>query len=499
MYSSEQIKTLVKKYSGNHNYHQTMISRSNFSSFGTSLYTFLLGYMISLPYSAICEGTDGFSSMNPSEACGVKEQCTFVYEFEGWHKRYSMGCERELEFNMLLTLLFFSNSILSVINSVLIDKIGRKRVLIMGSYVYLVSGFLIWLVDDIYMRFLFLSVMAGFNVSSSTSASILMKEWSYDDRFANITSKRFVLYSLGAVFLGIATMYLQESESILLLCFVVLFVTVFQNFYSYIESPVFLSLQNNKEELLLSISQYAAANGIQVSSSEIDLEEEQPSGSLQIRPSSFKVLEKEDQIMMEPFEYYTTLVILSVEMSSLYLVFYGLGISIDSIGINNIHVNSIMMGVSSILGYKYADRLVYYERKKAKFVVYSSMAAVGILLILMKDATSSPAMIIKGVLSIGILNALTCLGFTSFFMYGTEVFPANSRGKSVGIAACVGRMFSSVSPHLKTYSLRVGINPVVSFCAPLLLVLPLISFLRETKKVDQDENSVIHQIEEVNG
>ena len=172
-------------------------------------------------------------------------------------------------------------------------------------------------------------------------------------------------------------------------------------------------------------------------------------------------------------------VILSIESAAIYFVYYGMAISIDSTGMNNIHANAVILGISSMFAYHYSSLLSGYSRISTKTFIYAGMLVCTILLIIIgaffKESLASR--VVKTLISMGALNVFVCCAFSIFYIYASEALPVTKRGLGIGISIFSGKLVGSLATYIKTISLNYGIDPVVGCSMPCLLAIVAIQLL----------------------
>jgi len=197
-----------------------------------------------------------------------------------------------------------------------------------------------------------------------------------------------------------------------------------------------------------------------------------------------KVIHIEEPIFATPplnANFAKMVAILSVEAMGIYLLFYGLAISIDSCGFDNIQVNAILLGLSSMIGYYYAGVLEPFPRIKTKTALFGGVVLTTLINYLL--ATYLPqniiVRIIRAVLVMVVTNLILCGLFCNFYIYASEVFPVTKRGLGLGIAVFSGKLLSSSSSFVKSYCINIGIDPVIGFTIPSVLALIALRFAPE--------------------
>lgn len=175
--------------------------------------------------------------------------------------------------------------------------------------------------------------------------------------------------------------------------------------------------------------------------------------------------------------------ILSLESAAIYFIYYGMAISIDTSGMNNIHTNAVILGISSMLAYHYSSILTAYPRIKTKTFIFGGMLACTGLLVavgaIFKDSFTSR--VVKTLISMGALNVLVCCSFSVFYIYASEALPVTKRGLGIGLSIFSGKLVGSLATYVKSASLKWNLDPVVGCCLPCFLALIAVQLLPESK------------------
>lgn len=518
-------ESLMEKLEGNANCIKRISAVYILSGFALPL-TIYLGYLAGVPKTSCPNEKGFFEPALPSEACSRRSECTFTYEMDNWTKRYNLVCERSSYKDLAISVYFWIGSFGSLLVGVLIDVAGRKYVLILGSACYILGGVMVYLADNFLLKLSIMGLMSSFSSSFNSASTILLKEITKKGADYHVISMSysFILYSISPMIISLVS-YMLDSADDLWLCLLTIFILCLSGYFCFlIESPIYLYKHKLLDRMLVSLEELAVRNQVKTTRQELltlikDIEmkaekETEMVNSYQnntLKENNTEIEKKieslkvnllpvedcpdihEDNDLQEihaskegnsnnRINFAFTTFLMSVESASLYLLFYGISISIDSCGFDNVQFNTILNGVSSILGYRLA---VYFNRfprvvtKKALyFAIFASMMVSLVLGYLFP--VSGGVRIVRGFLTMGLINFLVCVCFSLFYITLNEVFLVEDKGRGSGISLFIGKMFGGLSPYIKTFCMYRGLDPMFGFALPTLAALAAFIFMVET-------------------
>lgn len=161
--------------------------------------------------------------------------------------------------------------------------------------------------------------------------------------------------------------------------------------------------------------------------------------------------------------------------SSLYLVSYGTITSVDKSGMDNLHLNQVLLGLSSVAGYGICIKFP----KDVKRVKTISLLIIALLLtsglILLLDVFAKEvalAKVVQSVCTVGLMPILVNIGFSVLYMYLPDVYPVTLRGLGIGAVICLGKIFGGVtSSYISNFMIQSGLNPIAGCAIPGIFLL----------------------------
>ena len=534
------LSEVVSPLEGSGFFLKRMIAQFCSTCFSLSLLLYSLSYLVGVP-KITCRQSDGtYTPTLSTEACTKRNECIFSYEFDNWNKEYDLVCEREKLKDFNISMMFWTSSLANLLISTLVDFLGRKAVIVLGSSVYILLSVAIFFINSFELKMVLIGVMTGFDTNIISANSILVREMTKEGSSFNavVVSYGFIFFSLGSIFIGIVTLYLKNTTSLWILFVLVFMATMVGNFFFYVESPVLLYKKKQGEEMLKSLVTLASVNGVKVDRSKIAhsiiLLEHKEEGIKELtsvnianKPNFHDVTLRQDinasllenestqsSPVLHPDKpdsmiYSTDECRLKSELSATppqtsnsttdakfplialvmciygvanYFLFFGMAISIDSCGFDSIQLNAVMLGLSSIVGYYKASMINEYPRIRTATLICFCIIISTIANVVL--GAFAPKMllitIIRSLLTMVVINILVCFSFSLFYLYSSEAFPVTKRGLGIGLAVCSGKLFGSLSSFIKTYCLNAGVDPVLGFSIPMIIAIFAIQLLPET-------------------
>ena len=164
--------------------------------------------------------------------------------------------------------------------------------------------------------------------------------------------------------------------------------------------------------------------------------------------------------------------------SSMYLVSYGTITSVDKSGMDNLHVNQALLGLSSMIGYAICIKFPKNVKriKTISILVLSLLATSALILMLDIYAKDIPeAKIVQSACTVGLMPILVNIGFSVLYMYLPDVYPVTLRGLGIGSVICLGKIFGGVtSSYIANFMVQSGLNPIAGCAIPGCLLLFLV-------------------------
>jgi len=273
------------------------------------------------------------------------------------------------------------------------DKIGRKVITLMTS-VCIITGMSIAVFHpEIFGKVMGIGIALGAEGTFTALFSILINEttckclelmnWIFRSDAnclvkqtkirSNLVSAYFVAYGLGSILVNVITLYLRSSDSLARLCWISVTCAVLPSFVSFVETPKFQYKAGKLTGLVFVLERISGFNKKDVSRSDwIELFSENDkvvADTINSKQIYVKIKGKnkdESQLpeiaqdkkdaksfkeMFTTKEYLVQVIVLSLQGGVLYLIFYGMTISVQDLGLKNINQNGIFFGITQTLGY----------------------------------------------------------------------------------------------------------------------------------------------------
>ena len=519
--------TLMGKLEGNGLFIKKIIFQYSFTCFAIALPLYGLGYLTSVPKVTCLQPDGSYAPTLPSDACKKRGECHFTYEIDNWNKRYDLVCDREALKDFSVSLMFWILSFGSLMVASLVDFLGRKAVIQIGSIVYLASAPAIYFIDQFQAKMVIFGIMASFDTNMMSSNSILVREISSEGSIYNsyVLNFGFAFYSLASVANGLFTLGVKSGNMMWLSFIGVFCFALVGNFFFYEESPIIYYRKKKLDPLLRTLGNIAKGNGVSVEKAELvddirkieqqaeeNAKETSDDGkgsdlvrsltknevaSIALSPGSEStssltkntigqdLVPAQDATEIAPKKANFILVVsvLAIHSIAVNTLFLGLAISIDSCGFESIQLNAILLGVSSMVGYYYSSLLEVFPRIKTISVIYGSVVMSTLINYILSAYVPQYVFvkIIRSLLSIVVINLLVCGAFCNYYLYAGEALEPTRRGVGIGLANCCGKLIGSLSTFVKTYCNNHGIDPIIGFTIPCIFAIIAFQFVPETR------------------
>lgn len=271
--SISSLSYVIAPLEGSSFFVKRMIAQFCSTCFSLSLLLYSLSYLVGVP-KITCHQPDGsYIPTLSSEACTRRSECIFNYEFDNWNKQYDLVCERENLKDFSISMMFWISSLANLLISRLVDSLGRKAVIVLGSTTYILLSIVEYFTNSFQLKMILIGIITSFDTNIVSANSILVRELTKDDNSLNgiTVSYGFVVYSFGSIFIGIVTLYIKTTTSLWIVFVIVFLVTIMGNFFFYVESPILLYKKKQGQKMLNSLVVLAVANGDKLDSRKIAL------------------------------------------------------------------------------------------------------------------------------------------------------------------------------------------------------------------------------------
>lgn len=180
---------------------------------------------------------------------------------------------------------------------------------------------------------------------------------------------------------------------------------------------------------------------------------------------------------------------LSLQGGVLYLIFYGMTISVQDLGLKNINQNGIFFGITQTLGFLIVLPFIHKQPRKLWSILYQVIVligAIGLGFLSQLDQTDF-IRLMQTIVSTFIIAVVNSANFSLFFMYVTELFPTRMRGLANAVVLFASKMIGAFAPMLCTLSKKAGYHVLCGCSLLVLLSIPCSFFIKETLVFEKKE------------
>lgn len=499
-YRQIKVNELLKHVGDDERYQKLILMFLCMFNFFYSFIAFMIPYVFYEPVY-YCNQFDG-----SKKTCPMEEACNNKYGFSTFTAIRSLivenklYCDRRKYLYISEASFVVTGGFIAFLFAFLSDKVGRRPIFILsfcltmiGTFTCLLSTNLTVIVignmfswsgmDTFFsMIFVYCNEMIGSALRSKSNAVL------------------FFCWGLGQVVFNILNIWISDYRTIFFIQFLPLFVAGIGYFYLK-ETPYWLYKKKKISELFFTLKYVGLMNGRK----ELELEDRLTS-DLGLDQLVTRRLENSDKIELiplivtgeAPFSNYlrgcgklckdraTLLKLIGVTMitANIYIG-YSLSILIpQKIGLADIHLNGVFLGISEILGYIF---VILFGNLIPRRILNFSCALIVILLdvvLLIFDSTSnrwnnSTLRWSQTIVSC-LIKLVLCINYALIFNYCSELFPTKIRGMALGVCVFFGRFMIIFSFLLQNLTDYFEINPMIGTVFGSLLVLPITLCLPET-------------------
>ena len=185
-----------------------------------------------------------------------------------------------------------------------------------------------------------------------------------------------------------------------------------------------------------------------------------------------------------PLKTFGRIFLLSIVLINIYIG-YGMTLLVpESMGIDNIYLNGVLLGLSELVGY---STVIIFAHKipRRKLNILNSASLIffsGVLYSLRAfDIFFSPAVrkVLESIISV-VMKLIICMNFTLIFNYCAELVETKIRGFCLGYTVFSGRASSSLCSVLESACRGRNIHPMIASSLPAFFALPISFILPET-------------------
>ena len=495
---TKALDATIERLEGSKKYNRVLLVQGMVSMFACAFNMFSLGFLNSLPKFR-CQ-VDGQAVLLPeAEACKVIEQCSMEYFYEGWIKHYGMVCEQRSARVFYVSLIFVINAGVFFVLQSMADIFGRNLVLKLATLIASGGTFLIYYLDSYGAKIVTFGVVTGTNSVFQMMFTLGLKEAAHSASEYNVYMNAIlnIAYNLGPTFVALLAFLFPVYWHLSFVGSLVVVLGTLGNFFVYNETPLFLYKKKKGREFINKLFLLSKINSVITSkksilrhiiSDEIEFRNKQklvvPEEG--IKQTVLETASQEDRRLAQgrqPNLIWVTMV-LCYWCASLYLVNYGTVISIDKSGMDNLYANSVILGVSSLLGY--AVSIKFPKNVKRIFtisliVLTLLLFSVVILLLDLYATSSSSVKLLKSAMTVGLMPILVSMGFSVMYLYLPDVYPITLRGLGIGCVICLGKFFGGAcSAYVANFMNQYNLNPIAGCAIPGLFLLVLLRTVPES-------------------
>ena len=445
------------------------------------------------------------------EACdlikkGIKAEIIYVQE-NNWTQKYDLICDRAYIRTNAKAGVLVMNTIFCFFLLALCDFFGRLNILKICS-VFVATGMVLAMAVPFFSVKIFgIGLTAGAESTFIALFAILINESSTKETKLRslVLTVGFFSFALGCVAFNAFAFISQNSDLMLKLIAVSIICTAAPGFFIYYETPHFLYRKGRISELthsLLSISQTNLAkleSGEklkQVAFFEDELISEFGFGNSESSKAFFKannirlVMTKKQGItettsiwkIFRNWTLFYNLIALIAVGAVLYTVYYGMSISIDKLGFEDLRVNGILVGVTQSFGYISVAPFTHRMKRKKWTLLFQTMI-LGItigLAVLSKEPQTELVKQLQAILAALLMPTVISAMFPLFYIYITEVFPSEVRGTANACVLFLARLVGSFAPFFEALSEHFNMHILVGCSLLVFVSLPLGLGMKET-------------------
>lgn len=182
------------------------------------------------------------------------------------------------------------------------------------------------------------------------------------------------------------------------------------------------------------------------------------------------------------------LAILIFQSGGIFTFFYGLGYSVQNLGLANMNYNGIYLGVTQAIGPMLVTPFAHKMKRRKWSIILQcgSLSAVALLAILSKNYEDTPLIrLIKSSLSAGVISVVISAQYPIVCSSMSEMFPSRLRGLSSALILFLSKVIAAFAPYFCSFAKNRGYHVMVGCSVITLVALILSLFQTETLR---DEN-----------
>lgn len=500
---TKAIDRTIATLSGSERYNKILLVQGMISMLACAYNMYSLGFLNSLPKFK-CPVNGEMKYIPEAEACKIIDQCSVEYFYEGWVKRYDMLCENRSSRVFYVSLIFAINATVFLGLSTIADIFGRNMILKMSTVIASLGTFLIYYVESYPAKIIIFGIVTGTNSIFQMMFTLGLKEAIKAGSEYNVYMNAILncSYNSGPIFVAFMAYSITEYSTLSVIGAIIVTLGTVGNFFIFNETPLFLYKKKKGKELINKLFHLSKINSVTTSKKSIlrrliqDEIEFRKNQKLIIPEEGVKktvvegesktevaqATEVKDVVMAPVEEKEVNLVWITIVLcywcASLYLVNYGTVISIDKSGMDNLYINSVLLGISSVIGYgvclKFPKDVKRIKTISLIVICLLSLAAF-ILFLDFFSGNSGFIRFLKSLCTVFLMPIFVSMGFSVMYLYLPDVYPVTLRGLGIGCVICMGKIFGgSCSAYIANIMNQLGLNPIAGCAVPAAFLLILL-------------------------
>lgn len=174
---------------------------------------------------------------------------------------------------------------------------------------------------------------------------------------------------------------------------------------------------------------------------------------------------------------------LSLQSGVIYMVFYGLTISIQDLGLKNTTENGIFLGVTQTIGYFLSLPFAHKMKRKTWSIIFQLIClsgGIGLAYLSKYCQRTELVRFLETVLSTCVIATVNSAQFPILYSYVSEIYPTKIRGLANAMILFFGKLFGALAPFMENISLNLGFHVLVGCSALLVVSIPMSFTIKET-------------------
>jgi MFS family permease len=499
-YRNVKVADLLKLVGEDEKYQKTILFFLCLFNFAYAFIAFMIPYVFFDP-SYLC-----FDQDKNKRLCSHAEACANPYGFETMTSitsvvsEFRLYCNRRNLIEVSEAIFVVSGGCAAFILGMLSDRFGRRRIFLL-SYFLTVGGTLVSLLapnlslivlgnilswsgmDSFFsMVFIYVNEVIGSDLRSKANAFLFLS-WGLGEIMINVVNiwithykVNFFIQFLPLTLLGVTYLMLQESPYLLY---------KLKNIGELYSSLKYIGIRNGRSEQFITQEldrRLAIDKVVQGNLEDIDsfrLKRLNP-----VKGGQFKGYLRYCHKLCKDKSIVWRLVGVTVITGNIYIG-YSLSLLIPQrIGLSNIYLNGIFLGVSEIISYLIAIPIgSCVQRRHLNFMCALGIAILDVLLIVLDftgESIDGQVLHWMQTMLSCLIKLVFCINYALIFNYCSELFPTKIRGLTLGICVFFGRFMVVFTFYLQMLTDHFQIHPMIGTIFGCIVVMPISLIMPET-------------------